>query len=131
MKYIICFLFIVIMIIGCSINDSTDTSLFQPTYPINIDLQNGFANDSVRAKISGLLVLSGTYTTDLSTGLAGGERFYILDGTYTLSVYIPHDAVVSDTTFVHQKKELWIGVNYDKSFKKCTFVFSDSAFHYR
>ena len=117
-----------ILVEGCGKESVTDTQQPMP-YPINVDFQAGFDNDSAIVMINGAIVASvDSITTSPIVVLAASRRFTIVRGTHILSVLIPSDTVRRDTMFVHVEKELWVGVNYVRNQRTIHYIFQYASF---
>ena len=116
---------------SCGKQVSTQAETSEP-YPINLDFRTGFANDSAVVVIDGAVVASvGSLTTSPIIVLAGTCRFSIVPGEHVLLVLIPKDMASTDISFVHLDQELWIGVSYDREYKRIQYLFQHSPFYYR
>ncbi len=122
---------VLIVVGGCGKEAVTDTDQHVP-YPINLNFQMGFDNDSAVVLMDGGMIASvDSITTSPIVVLAGSCRFMIFPGTHILSVLIPSDTVRTDTTIVHVEKELWVGVSYNRNKRTIQYLFQYTPFYYR
>ena len=122
---------VLILVGGCGKDSVTDTGQRVP-YPINLNFQTGFDNDSAIVSMDGGMIASvDSITTNPIVVLAASRRFMILPGMHTMSIWIPSDTVRTDTMFVHVEKELWVGVNYNRSGRTIQYIFQYTPFGYR
>jgi hypothetical protein len=122
---------LLMLVEGCGKQSVTNMEQPMP-YPINVDFQTGFDNDSAIVMIDGATVASvDSITTSPIVVLAASRRFTLVPGTHVLSVLIRNDTVRTDTTFVHVEKELWVGVNYVRNQRTIQYLFQYSPFPYR
>lgn len=131
MKIIYIFFSVLILLIGCK-KESTTNVDSSKSYPITLDFQTGFNNDSAVIFLDGKSATSvDSITTDPIVVLAASRKFTLTTGTHILSVELPKDHFRTDTTFVHDEKDLWVSVNYNREQRKMQYIFQYSPFQYR
>jgi hypothetical protein len=122
---------VLILVGGCGKEPATDTGQRVP-FPINLNFQMGFDNDSAVVLMDGGMIASvDSITTNPIVVLAASCRFMIIPGMHILSVWIPSDTVRTDTTFVHVEKELWVGASYNRNTRTISYIFQNKPFFYR
>lgn len=131
MKIIYIFFSVLILLIGCKKETTTNVDLLK-SYSITVDFQDGFNNDSAVIFMDEEVIASvDSITTDPIIAAAASRKFTISPGTHTLSVVIPKYSERTDTTFIHVEKNLWIGVNYSGEKRGIILLFQYSPFPYR
>jgi len=128
----IAFLFCALILLqGCKKESATNSDL-PKSFSITVDFQTGFNNDLAVIFLDGeSIALVDSITTDPIITLAASRKFTAAPGTHTLAVVIPKDSVNADTTFFHDEKNLWIGVNYNRGQRKINYLFQYLPFPYR
>jgi hypothetical protein len=120
-----------ILVQSCGKEISTDQQTLS-TYPVHVEFQGGFNNDSAVVMIDGIVVASvDSITTNPIILLAATRQFSIVPGEHVLTVALPRDTVRVDTAFVHIQKELWIGVNHNRAQRMMQYLLRYSPFPYR
>lgn len=131
MKIIYIFFSVLILLTGCKKESTTNVDSPKP-YSLTVDFQTGFNKDLAIIFLDGeSIALLDSITTDPIITLAASRKFTITPGIHTFSVEIPKDSKITDTTFVHVEKNLWIGVNYNREQTKMEYIFQYSPFSYK
>jgi hypothetical protein len=112
-------------IFGCKKDEPTNTG--PQELPFRLDYQSGFKGKYVIDRIDGDEHSSGLMASD---GLTSQLQTSLLVGTHTLSVSVVTDSITADTVFTLKNDGIWIGAKYDRSQKKVSFIFSNTAFVY-
>ena len=110
----------------CSVNKIVGKS-----FCVHLELQNGFDNDSIVVMIDGNQnIIVDSVSTMMMLGWAKTEEVYLSSGNHLIKILLPKDNVASDTSFVIECKQLWIGINYNQNKNKIGFNISERAPRY-
>jgi len=127
MNKIFTFIIICICFIGC---DENGEQLLYP-HRIRVDLQNGYASDSVIVKIDNDIIINNTITTNPILSFASSGNIIKPDGRRMLHIENISDSVKTDTSFFHTQKDIYIGISYSRIEKRFSFIIQNTPFNYR
>jgi hypothetical protein len=97
-------------------------------FDLGVDMQSTFEQDNVQVLIDNQPLLDREVSTNGILGFGGSISTANTEGNHTLKVII-NDSTVKSENFT-QKANLYIGINYNKTTKAVTFVYSDHGFVY-
>lgn len=99
------------------------------TYPLTIEFQEGFQNDTLVLRIDGIETMRHEHlTTRLQTGYAAAGAATVPAGRVVLDVDLPATGV-SGQVVLDVQAPMWVGVNLDAG-RVFRFKLSDSPFGY-
>jgi hypothetical protein len=124
------FILIILLVVFCGCQTGSLTNPDSAVYPVNVHMQGGFAADSVLIMIDGQIILNGTFTTNPIVVICGSAKVDLHPGQHTIKARLPQKAVVTQSVFMNDEQELWIGVNYNSDIKKFNFIVQNSPFLY-
>jgi hypothetical protein len=97
-------------------------------FDLGVDIQSSFDQDNVQIFIDNQPLLHTLVSSSPLLGLATSISTANTEGYHTIKVVI-NDSTVKTESFM-QSKDLYIGVNYNRSTKVISFVYSEHGFMY-
>lgn len=97
-------------------------------FDLGVDLQHNFTGDDVQVYIDGQTLYNNQATTNDVWRLAGSIGTTNSEGKHSIKVVVNGSTVTSED--FEQHSNLYIGIAYDQSLKKVSFVYSPKKFIY-
>jgi hypothetical protein len=97
-------------------------------FDLGVDIQSSFDQDNVQVFIDNQPLLNSPLSSSPLLGLATSISTANTEGYHTIKVVI-NDNIVKTESFM-QSNDLYIGVNYNRSTKAISLIYSDHGFMY-
>jgi hypothetical protein len=97
-------------------------------FDLGVDIQSSFDKDNVQVLIDNQPLLNTQVSSSPFLGLATSISTANTEGYHTIKVVV-NDSTVKTESFM-QSSDLYIGVNYNRSTRVVSFVYSENGFMY-
>ncbi len=98
------------------------------TYVLGLDMHSLFLNDHVQLVVDGTVCFDQTVSTNLVIGYAGGTKLNVQGGKHSLQIFVNDKLKVSEQLSID--RNLYTGIQYDRSGEQISLLFSDAPFVY-
>lgn len=113
-----------VLLLFAACRKTSDPAVFD----LGVDIQSSFDQDSVQVFIDDQPLLNTPLSSSPLLGLATSISTANTEGYHAIKVVI-NDNIVKTESFM-QSSDLYIGVNYNRSTKVISFVYSEQGFMY-
>lgn len=113
-----------VLLLFAACRKTSDPAVFD----LGVDIQSSFDQDTVQVFIDNQPLLNTPLSSSPLLGLATSISTANTEGYHTIKVVI-NDNIVKTESFM-QSNDLYIGVNYNRSTKVISFVYSEQGFMY-
>lgn len=113
-----------VLLLFAACRKTSDPAVFD----LGVDIQSSFEQDNVQVFIDNQPLLNAPLSSSPLLGLATSISTANTEGYHTIKVVI-NDNIVKTESFM-QSNDLYIGVNYNRSTKVISFVYSEQGFMY-